>query len=59
MGEAQEEKVAYHRLLLEAGTMVEAPVVAVSRGGVLQTSYALEREEAGVIWRGGVGTPHI
>ena len=49
MGEAQEEKVAYHRLLLEDGTMVEGPVVVVYRGGVMQTFYPLEREEAGVI----------
>ncbi len=39
--------------------MVEGPVVVVYRGGVMQTYYPLEREEAGVIWRGGVGTPHI
>lgn len=59
MGEAQEEKVAYHRLLLDDGTMVDGPLVVVYRRGVMQTFYPLEREEAGVIWRGGVGTPRI
>ena len=59
MGEAQEKKVAYHRLLLEDGTMVEGPLVVVYRGGFMQTFYPLEREEADVIWRGGVGIPHI
>ena len=59
MGEAQEEKIAYHRLLLDDGTMVDGPLVVVYRRGVMQTFYPLEREEASVIWRGGVGTPHI
>lgn len=59
MGEAQEEKVAYHRLLLEDGTMVNGPLVVVYRRGVMLTFYPLEREEAGVIWRGGVGIPRI
>jgi hypothetical protein len=59
MGEAQEKKIAYHRLRLEDDTMVEGPLVVVYREGVMQTFYPLEREEAGVIWRGGVGTPRI
>jgi hypothetical protein len=59
MGEAQEKKIAYHRLRLEDDTMVEGPWVVVYREGVMQTFYPLEREEAGVIWRGGVGTPRI
>lgn len=59
MGEAQERKVAYHRLRLENGTMVEGPLVVVYHEDVMQTFYPLEREEAGVIWRGGVGTPRI
>ena len=59
MGEAQEKKIAYHRLLLEDGTMVDGPLVVVYRESVMQSFYPLEREEAGVIWRGGVGTPHI
>jgi hypothetical protein len=59
MGEAQEKKVAYHRLLLEDGTMVNGPLVVVYHGGVMHTFYPLDREEASVIWRGGVGTPRI
>lgn len=59
MGETQEKKIAYHRLRLEDDTMVEGPLVVVYREGVMQTFYPLEREEAGVIWRGGVGTPRI
>ena len=59
MGEAQEKKIAYHRLLLEDGTMVDGPLVVVYRESVMQSFYPLEREEAGVIWRGGVGTPRI
>ena len=39
--------------------MVEGPLVVVYHGDVMQTFYPLEREEAGVIWRGGVGTPRI
>lgn len=59
MGEAQEKKIAYHRLRLEDGTMVEGPLVVVYRAGVMQQYYPLEQEEAGIIWCGGVGTPHI
>lgn len=59
MGEAQEKKIAYHRLCLKDGTIMEGPLVVVYRGGVMQHYYPLEQEEAGVIWRGGVGTPHI
>lgn len=59
MGEAQESKVAYHRLCLEDGTIVEGPLVVVYREGVMQSFYPLEQEEAGVTWRGGVGTPRI
>ena len=59
MGETQKTKIAYHRLCMEDGTMVEGPVVVVYRAGVMQQYYPLEQEEAGVIWRGGVGTPHI
>lgn len=39
--------------------MVDGPLVVVYRRGVMLTFYPLEREEAGVIWRGGVGTPRI
>lgn len=59
MGETEETKIAYHRLRLEDGTMVKGPVVVAYRAGVMQRYYPLEQEEAGVIWHGGVGTPHI
>ena len=39
--------------------MVDGPLVVVYRESVMQSFYPLEREEAGVIWRGGVGTPRI
>lgn len=57
MGETQ-EKIAFHRLRLEDGTLIEGPLVVVYEGGLMVRYYPLVREEAGVIWQGGVGTPH-
>jgi hypothetical protein len=57
MGETQ-EKIAFHRLRLEDGTLIEGPLVVVYRDGVMERYYPLVCEEAGVIWQGGVGTPH-
>lgn len=57
MGETQ-EKIAFHRLRLEDGTMIEGPLVVVYENDRMVEYYPLVREEAGVIWQGGVGTPH-
>lgn len=57
MGETQ-EKIAFHRLRLEDGTMIEGPLVVVYENDWMVEYYPLVHEEAGVIWQGGVGTPH-
>jgi hypothetical protein len=56
MGETQ-EKIAFHRLRMEDGTLIEGPLVVVYEDGLMVRYYPLVSEEAEVIWQGGVGTP--
>lgn len=58
MGEAKQQKVAYHRLLLDDGTQVEGPVVVCYKEDGSAEWHLLQGEESSVIWQGGVGTLH-